>query len=115
MTEGFSERAGKVFDAVDKLEPHTRSLAGGLQDDRRFPALWPPGRGIDEPLEWGCGNTGLQAATFGKNLVEGVERGRHAATGVGQSQFFEFRLNGAVFAVGAVQRQKDHLSARGDL
>ena len=59
MTQCLSERARKVFDAVDELKPHTRSLAGGLQDDRRLPALWPPGRGIDEPLESGRSNTGL--------------------------------------------------------
>jgi hypothetical protein len=73
VAQRFGQCAGEVLDAVHKLEPHTGSLSGGLEDDRRFPPVGPGSGGIDEALKTRRGNTGFEAAPLGEDLVEGVE------------------------------------------
>ena len=93
-----------------------RSDAGALPDrlehHRRVPAHRPAGAGESITMNRAVGTPAATQRCLVRNFVERDPARFGVAAGVRHAQFFEPALHRAVFAVGAVQRQEDHVGFR---
>src|SRR5439155_15884706 len=115
IAKGFGKCVGPLLHSIHKLQSDTRSLADRFDDDRRLPARRPScSRRVNDHETW-CRNADSKTTFFGRDFIESNPGSFRPATGVRHTNFLKLLLNCAVFAISAMERQKDHIRSSGQI
>src|SRR5205085_9865031 len=100
--------------SLHELQADARTLTDGFQHHRGLPSPGPRSAGSVIDHRAGRGDARIDAALFSQDFVESDPAGFGITTRVGDAGGLKFTLDGAILAIGAVQREEYHVCIGGE-